>query len=488
MKVEFPVLALLFLLSGGCSLIPELQSSEDRESPVPDALPASSSADAVSSAENENEEKLGWREFYQAEELKQLIEKSLENNRDFKNAILNVEQVRASYGIQRNLVLPDIDVSGGYRRQKIPPNALNFGAGGGGTAELQGAGGAPEGFLQEQYSLNVGITSYELDLFGRVRSLNESALEEFFASEYAMEGAKIALISEVALAYLRLLADRELEELAKKTVKAQEETVGIIQKRFEAGVSSELDLRQAQTLLENARADASAFSRRVAMDMNALELLAGTSLSEKEFDAVFESASGAMKPLNIGLESSQLLRRPDIQRAERLLRAANADIGAARAAFFPSISLTTTAGKLSTEAADLFEEDSNSWLFFPQINLPIFTGGRNKARLELAQLRKEARIVEYEAAIQNAFREVSDALVSNEKISDQLDSVRRALEAAEKAYRLSKLRYEAGVDSYLTELDALRSLYAARRTYINQRLNYFSNLAALYRALGGGAR
>ena len=463
-----------------CSLIPKLRTIK---SPVPGELPTTGSPGAKSSSEVV---KLTWREFYQSEDLKKLIELSLKNNRDYKSAIINVQEVKAQYNIERSNLMPSLNAGASLTRRKIPINALQDGAAvGGGGAPLAGRGQS-DGFLQEQYGLEVGITSYELDLFGRIRSLSESALQEYLASDAAKQSVKISLLSEVARTYFKLLADKELEKLAQRTASNQEESIRIIEARFKAGLASELELRQAETLLEEARGSAIEFSRQVLLDRNALQLLVGSPIEDAVLDNSFKEASEAMKGLNVGLSSEVLLVRPDIKRAESLLLAANANIGAARAAFFPSLSLTTSMGKLSTETSNLFQNASNSWLFFPQINLPLFTGGRNKAQLNLAEARKERLIVEYEKAIQNAFREASDALISNQKLFEVLEAQKKVLLAAEKAYLLSRKRYRSGVESYLLELDSQRALFNAERNYINQQLEYFNNLSLLYRTLGGG--
>lgn len=479
MNLIFNIL-LFALFFESCSLIPKLRSIE---SPVPPELPSTGSPGAQTSS---GEEKLSWREFYQSENLKKIIDLSLKNNRDYKSAVINIQEVKSQYNIERSQLLPNINAGASLTRRKIPINALQNGAAvGGGGAPLAGRG-ASDGFLQEQYGLEVGITSYELDLFGRIRSLSEAALQEYLASDAAKQSVKISLISEVAMTYFKLLADRELEILAQRTASNQEESIKIIEARFKAGLASELGLRQAETLLEEARTNAIEFSRQVLLDRNALQLLVGTTIEDELLDESFKDANSAMKGLNVGLSSEVLLVRPDIKRAENLLLAANANIGAARAAFFPSISLTTSLGKLSTETSNLFDSASNSWLFFPQINLPLFTGGRNKAQLNLAKARKERLIVEYEKTIQNAFREASDALISNEKLFEVLEAQKRVLKAAGGAYSLSRKRYRSGVESYLLELDSQRALFNAERNYINQQLQYYNNLSVLYKTLGGG--
>lgn len=469
---------LLLLLVSACSLIPDLSRTGP---PVPETLPGGLGPHVKL---GKNKKLLDWKGFYDFPELQNLINISLKNNRDLRIAAFNVEEIRSQYRIRRSAYFPEISVNGSWLRRRIPENALFQPGGAGG-----GVGGrTSESFIQNQYALEVGITSYELDFFGRFRSLERVALEEFLASEAARETVRISLISEVASTYLRFLTNRELIKLARMTSTSQEETVELIRNRFKAGVASELDVSQAETLLESARADAIAFEREVALDKNALELLVGTRLKESELTAKLTEAQKSIRELPISLDSSILLLRPDIRRAERLLHAANANIGAARAAFFPSISLTTSIGKLSTETSNLFDRSSDTWSFIPQIRLPIFTGGRLRAELDLAKVRKERSIAQYEQAIQNAFREASDALVSNEKLFQLMEAQKRVLNVTQKSYEISHARYISGVTNYLAELDALRSLYGARRNFLNQQLLYFSNLTFLYRALGGGVK
>ena len=470
---------LFVLILSGCTLSSELKKVEP---PVPDKLPTTFSGGALSETKGEVELP-GWRDFYKSQRLVSLIEKSLENNRDLKIAVLNAEMVRQSYGIQKSALFPDINLKATHRRQKLPPNLLRGGGG------FQGAGLSADegdGFIQEQNELSLGITAYELDLFGKLRSLSEAALQEYLASREAQRSARVALISQVASTYLRLLANKELELIARNTVKSQKETLEIISKRFKSGVDSELELRQAQVLLESAEADALAFKRETELAKNVLSFLVGGPVDLTNISSGLEDSMNSMKELHLGLSSSILLNRPDIKEAERNLKASHAVIGAARAAFFPSVALTTSIGKLSADTKDLFEEDSNTWLFSPSINVPIFTAGRNKARLRLVELRKEKSVGEYEKAIQDAFREAADALVSNTLLEKQLQTQSEVVKAARKASRLSRLRYQIGVDSYLNALDARRSLYTAQRGLVNQRLEYLTNLASLYKVLGGG--
>jgi outer membrane protein, multidrug efflux system len=367
-----------------CSLIPELR---ELSSPVPSELPQTGGPGVVVTA---SEQVPAWKEFFRTPTLQRLIERGLAHNRDLRIALLNVEEVRARYRIERSQLAPSLAAEGSLNLRRIPENAFFAPAGAGG-----GVGGrAPEGFLLEQYGLDVGIASFELDLFGRIRSLNEAALREYLAADWAQAAAQVTLVSEIAGTYLELLGNMSFQKIAEDTVRTQEETVALIGRRQKAGVTSELELKQAETLLEAARADVLTFSNRVRLDLHALTFLTGLELKDLNPAEDLSTLAQAMTPLAVNLSSQSLLQRPDIRRAENMLLAANAEIGAARAAFFPTLALTTSVGKLSTEASNLFSGDSNTWAFFPRITLPIFTGGRLKAQRELAEVRKERSIAE----------------------------------------------------------------------------------------------
>jgi NodT family efflux transporter outer membrane factor (OMF) lipoprotein len=471
---------LLLLIVASCSFIPKL---EKLNHPVPEKL-SDVKGPGLELLKDGDGKILRWEEFYQDEKLKTLIRLALENNRDFRGALLAIEESRALYGIERSNYFPTIRVNGSLTQQHFPENAVNQGrVVGAGSATPISAGSS--GFDQKLYGLNVGITSYELDFFGRIRSLSKAALLRFLASESASENLKIILVSDLASAYFRFQAHQKLRNIAEDTVKAQEESLQIIQNRYKAGVTNELEWRQAQTLMETTRADMISYERQTALDQNALRLLVGADYEKLNIVDLGELTK-TMGKLTINLDSKFLLQRPDIKRAENLLNAANADIGAARAAFFPVVSLTGNVGKLSRETSNLFEEGSNSWSFNPTISLPIFTGGRLKAQLNVSKIRKDQRVVEYESTIQRAFREVSDALISHEKLNDLLKAQERAVEAASVGYRISRQRYRSGLDNYIIELDSRRELYRAQSSHVLQQLEYSTNLTFLYRVIGGG--
>ena len=431
--------------------------------PAPETTPA---ADAAGTPVAD----VGWRDFLVDERLERLVELALESNRDLRIAVLNVERARASWGIRRADRLPSVGGDVFAARQRLPAS--------------QSGTGRAETFTQ--YGAEVGVTSYELDLFGRVRSLSRAALERFFASEEARRATQIALISEVATTYLALAADLELQRLAEETVESQEASFRLTQQRYELGAVSGLEVSQARTTVESARVDAARFAGNVAQDLNALTLLVGAPVDPALLPARFEAAATGLEPLPAGLPSEVLLRRPDVLAAEHLLRGAHADLGAARAAFFPRISLTASGGVSSDELSSLFDGGGGVWSFIPRISVPIFQGGRLRAGRELAEADRSLALAEYERSIQVGFREVSDALALTAALSRQLAAQEALAAAAGRAYELSQARFESGRDSYLLALDSQRTWYGARQGLIVTRLAEQANRVALYRVLGGG--
>lgn len=417
---------------------------------------------------------LAWREVFVDAPLQRTIELALSNNRNLRVAALNIEQARAQYQIQRADLFPTVAASGEAVHQRTP-------------ADLSQAGRA---VTSHTYSAGIGFSTYELDLFGRVRNLNEQALQLFFATEEARRGTQISLVAEVANVYLTATADGELLRLARDTLESQESSYKLARRSHELGVASALDLRQAQTSVEVARADVARYTRALAQDLNALALLVGAPLPS-------DVRPGGVHPedlqwidrlaeLPAGLPSEVLQRRPDVMQAERQLQAANATIGAARAAFFPRISLTASAGVASSSLSDLFQGSARAWSFVPQVSLPIFDAGRNRANLEVSKTQRDIALAQYELAIQSAFREVADALAARGTFDEQLAAQQALVDATDETYRLSQARYRSGVDSYLAVLDAQRSLYAAQQSLITLRLARSANLVTLYKVLGGG--
>jgi len=414
---------------------------------------------------------IGWKEFFPDAELQDLLARSLLNNRDLRIATLNVEAARAQYRIQRADLLPAIDAQGASSNVRLPGDLT--------------ASGQSE--LNRSYTAGFGVSAFELDLFGRVRSLRRAALEDYFRLEETRTAAQLLLVSEVANAWLTLIADRELLALARETQTSQRKSYDLTRMRFDQGVSSEIDLHRTETAWREAEVDIAQQTRRVAQDRNALSLLVGEPLPPEvaEGGHVIDAQTFS-KTLPAGLPAELLVRRPDVRAAEHALKAANADIGAARAAFFPSIELTGFYGQASNDLSALFQSGQSSWSFTPRVNLPIFAAGANKAALDFSNVRKRIEIARYEQSIQIAFREVADALVARATLDDQLRAQQALTHAFDISYKLADLRYRGGVDSYLSALIAQRDFYTAQRQLIVTRLAGAVNLVQLYQALGGG--
>jgi multidrug efflux system outer membrane protein len=466
MKRKLFLLFGLFAFLTGCTLIPKYTKPE---APVPSSWPSgpaykeSKAAPGAPLAAD-----LKWREFFTDDRIQKIIETALNNNRDLRVASLNVERARALYRIQRAELLPTVNAVGSGGRERIP-------------AFLSSTGSS---YTAEQYSVSLGIYAWEIDFFGRIRSLKERALEEYFATEEARRSVQILLVSEVANAYLTLAADREALQLSRSTLETQQAAYDLIRRRYEKGIANALDLRQAQTQVDAARVDIARYTNRVAQDENALNLLVGSMVSS---ELLPEALSKVTPPEEIssGISSEVLLHRPDILSAEHLLKASNANIGAARAAFFPRISLTTAIGTASEELSGLFKAGSDTWSFSGQIVMPIFDA-RTWSALNVTKVDREIALAQYEKAIQVAFREVADTLAVEGTVEDQLAAQQSLVSALAETYRLSNLRYEKGVDSYLGVLDAQRSLRVAEQVLIALRLTRSANQLRLYAVLGGG--
>jgi outer membrane protein, multidrug efflux system len=328
--------------------------------------------------------------------------------------------------------------------------------------------------------------SFELDLFGRVRSLNGQALEQFLATTEARRAAQISLIAEVANAYLTWSADLEQLGLAQQTLQSQSESYALTLRRFELGSASELTLRQIQTSVDTARVDVARYTQLIAKDRNALTLLLGTAVPNDLAPTLLTDTISTIADLPAGLPSDLLQRRPDILQAEHELKAADFNIGAARAAFYPRITLTGSAGSSSADLTGLFEAGSGAWSFVPQITVPLFAGGANRANLDAAWVSRDIEVAQYERAIQSAFREVADALAERRTLGDQLAARLSLVDATTASFKLSQARYERGIDSYLDVLDSQRSMYGAQQGLIDTRLQQLSNTVTLYKVLGGG--
>lgn len=458
-------LAVTAFILGGCSLIPDYQTPE---APVATQWPQGPAYSPTQSADVAAAEQ-GWRQFFNDPALQQLIQTALVNNRDLRVAALNIDAYRAQYRIQRADLFPAVSANGSGSRQRIPANMSQTGQSG----------------ITSQYSATLGVSAYELDLFGRVRSLSEQALETYLSSEQARRSTQISLVASVANAYYTWQADQALFKLTEETLKNYQESYNLTRRSNEVGVASALDLSQARTAVEGARVKYSQYQRLVAQDVNSLTVLLGTGIPTNLPEPLRLDAD-QLAEVPAGLPSDLLQRRPDIQEAEHLLKAANANIGAARAAFFPSISLTANAGTLSTDMGGLFKGGSGTWLFQPQINLPIFTAGSLKASLDYAKIQKDINVARYEKSIQTAFQEVSDGLAARKTFEEQLQAQQDLVQANQDYYRLAERRYRIGIDSNLTFLDAQRNLFSAQQALIGDRLSQLTSEVNLYKALGGG--
>jgi len=410
-----------------------------------------------------------WRNFILDSTLQKLIDLSLANNRDLRVAALTIEKTQAQYQIQGTLLFPKISAVANESASLTPADLS--------SSKTQQT--------THSYNVGLGFSSYELDFFGRVRNLKEKALENYLATEAAHRSTRISLIAQVAASYLTMAADQGHLLLSKKTLNDQQASFELNKRRFELGVASQLDLSQSQTLVETARGDVARYTSLVAQDLNALTLLTGTTIPDDLLPASSLVDSEILRESINGLPSDLLNNRPDIQEAEHQLKAMNADIGIARAAFFPSITLTTSIGTASSQLSGLFKAGSGAWLFAPQINLPIFDGDTSVANLKVAKANYAISVAHYEKTIQSAFREVADGLAERGTLSTRLNAQQALVNATALSFQLSKARFQHGLDSYLAVLDSGRSLYAAEHLLINLKLAQQANLITLYKALGG---
>ncbi|MFZ2491565.1 MAG: efflux transporter outer membrane subunit [Thermoanaerobaculia bacterium] len=455
--------ALLAVLAlAGCTLIPPYHRPG---MPVPETYDVREPGVADAPAAPE----LDWEQFFADGKLKSIIGLALENNRDLRVAALNVERAAAFYRIQRAELLPAVGAGAFGEKVRIPEKLTESG----------------EADYSEQYSVNLGISAWELDFFGRIRSLAAASLAQFLATEHAQRAAGISIIGAVAQSYLAMAADQENLRIAEATLAAQERSAELIRRSHDLGIATGLELHQAQSQVEAARANVAAFRGAVAVDRNLLDLLAGTRVPAELLPEGLD-ALGEMKEISAGLPSEVLLERPDILATEQQLIAANANIGAARAAFFPRVTLTSSLGTLDTSVSGLFESGTRTWNFVPQILTPIFASGSLRANLRATEASREIAVANYERAIQTAFAEVSNALALRATLLEQEAAQRALVEELEMTYRLSEARYKAGMDGYLGVLIAERAVNEARRAFVAVRLARQSNLVELYSVLGGG--
>ncbi|VVE90462.1 efflux transporter outer membrane subunit [Pandoraea bronchicola] len=462
----------LFALLGGCTLAP---TYERPAAPMPTTYDAAPPAgEGRLALANPLDADADWADVFNDPGLRTLIRRALDQNRDLRLASLRVQEARALYGIEAANLLPSVQAGGAFSRQRY-----------------SGAAGLPNGssstagsYVANDLRATAGVSAFELDFFGRVRSLRDAALQEYLASEEAQRAAQVSLVAEVATSYIGLVAINEQIAYAREVLTAREEGIRVIRLRAERGLVDDLDLNTETTQVEVARAALAERERQRSEIVHALQVLTGDVSAMPVAAATLDNAF--VVPVAAGLPSSLLMRRPDIRRAEAQLRAANANIGAARAAFFPSIKLTTEIGTASSRFADLFSAGTGVWSFMPQITVPIFEGGRNIQGLNLANVRKEMAIVSYERVIQTAFAEVDDALAAQQWLTRQFQAQKRVSDGERERLRLAKRRYVNGVASYLELLDAQRSEFQAAQQLIDVKQRMLVNHVALYRALGGG--
>ena len=476
--------AVATLALAGCIMEPRYTRPE---APVAQEWPDGDAAQGSTAAVD-----IGWRDYFTDQRLQKLIELALLHNPDARSALLNITAARDQYRIQRADLFPSINASAIEQVEKYPATVAALAAGGttgggagGGTTPATSVG-TGSGGVTRYFDVGVGFTSYELDLFGKIRSLNKSRLQQYLGYLETRRSTQLSVIAEVASAYLTWQADQHLLKITQDTLKSQQDSLDLIQMGVNGGVQTALDLHQAETTVATAQANLAQYTRQVAQDRNALVVLIGTPLPDDLPPGVQLDDQKLLADLPAGVPSTVLAQRPDVLAAEHNLLAANANIGAARAAFFPSVSLTGSYGTASTQLSGLFDKGSTAWTFSPQISIPIFAGGANAANLDLAHVQKNLQIVQYEQSIQNAFREVADALAGRATLDDQIAADERLLTATSESYRLSNMRFTAGVDNYLAVLDSQRLLYTAQQSLVNVKLARLQNLVTLYKALGGG--
>jgi multidrug efflux system outer membrane protein len=457
-----PALLVCSGLLAGCTLAPHYERPALAVNPV---LPGTPTRTTTAT------QPLHWRQVYLEPRLQRVIQRSLDNNRDLRVALLNIEKTRAQYDVQRANLLPSINATANEAYSHTP-------------APLSQTGAA---LITQSYSASLGATAYELDLFGRVRSLNKAALETFLSKKENARAVEISLMGEVATGWLTMAADQDLLRLAKQTLESRQSTYDLTEQSHALGSGSQADVQNAEILVEQARGDVAKYAAQVNQDRDALVLLAGSDLPDDDLPQGLPSSVAISETLPAGLPSEVLTRRPDVAASEHDLESQNANIGAARAAFFPSISLTGSTGSSSTDLDGLFKAHSGSWSFTPSITLPIFDGGANSANLKSEMAGRDIAVATYQKTVQTAFKEVSDALATQATLDDRLQAQIRGTAAAERNLSISRARYKNGVDSYLNLLDAQRTLYSSQQSLISLKLLESTTRVTLYDALGGDA-
>lgn len=497
--------AALALLLGGCiNLAPKYVRPA---APVPAALPQGGAYGAPEPVRTSAPD-LAWRDFFTDPKLRKIIQLALDNNRDLRVAILDIAESRQQYRIQRAALLPHIDADGDATYEHVPLSLLGAEngasttgvtgttgagsgtgvAGGAGTTGTTGVASSSQSIFIRYYSATLGVSNYEVDLWGRVRNLTKTALEQYLATASARRATQISLISQVATDYVTYAADLERLNVAKQTVKADAQSLALTVSRFQGGIASELDVRQSQTALEQARGDVATYTTTLAQDANAATLLVGAAIPPDLLPGPLDDNFATLADLPAGVSSQVLLRRPDVVEAEHTLKSYDANIGAARAAFLPTVELTGSGGSTSLSLDNLFGGGTGTWSFTPAITLPIFDAGINAANLRLAKNERDVALAQYEKAIQTAFREVADALAQRGQISELVAANQAYAFATDRSLFLSSARYQRGTDTYLNTLTAEVATYTARQALVTAKLTRASNLIALYQALGGGVR
>ncbi|MDB5516714.1 MAG: multidrug transporter [Tardiphaga sp.] len=476
MRASSPAMIVLFAGLAGCSLIPDYHrpalpvATQWPNGPAEEAANPGQGAVAPAS-------ELGWRDFFTDPVLQELVALSLANNRDLRVAALNVVQAQAQYQSDRASLFPTIDATAGLQRSRTP-------------AKVEGLGQFASSVNVREYSIGLSAVSWELDLFGRIRSQAKGAAETYLSNAETRLTTQISFVAQVGSEYLTWLADRDALAVSEDTVKVQGDSLRLTQMRTERGTANAQDVAQAETTLRTAEANVAQYSRQVAQDMDELVVLVGAPLPDSLVARMNAEAGLGSEPafpaLPAGLPADLLERRPDIRAAEHTLLAANANIGAARAAFFPQITLTAQYGTASSGLQHLFARGSSLWLFEPSVSLPIFDAGRNQANLDIAKVEERAEVADYEKAIQSAFHDVADALAGHTTYVNQVAAEQRLVDAATRYYNLADMRFRNGADNYLNVLVAQNSLLNARLTLISLQLAQLQNSITLYKALGGG--
>lgn len=460
---------ILLTLSAGCSMAPKYVQPQ---APVPPSWPV---GDAYLRQSEATLPVLSYRDIFVDTRLQQIIGQALANNRDIRIAAANIASARAQYRINRANIFPQINASAGYTYSD------NGSAG-------QGGNGNTFSSTSSRYTADVGTTAFELDLFGRLRSLSDAALQRYFATEAAARATRLTLVGDIADAWLTYAADQSLLKIAQGTAISAERSVKLTRQRLEGGIAPRTDLRQAEQILATAQSDLAEQKTALAQDINALQLLVGAPVDTALLPASIEDVARSVRELPAGVDSGILLRRPDVVQAEYELRAANAEIGAARAALFPRLSLTGLAGLASTALSSLFTGGAFNYSVGADASYSIFSAGGLRAGLQQSKAQRDAALATYEKAIQTAFREVSDGLARRGTITEQLRADRASVEAARDTFNLTESRYRGGIDTFLSSLDAQRSYYSAQRGYVATQLVGASNLVTLYRTLSGDAQ